>query len=81
MTPFEQLIQNLIGSPFSFWLLIKTVFVGGLVLYLAFAVIVIRQVRMMSQTIEGISAWPLRVIAWIHLGVAIFILLLSILIL
>ena len=81
MTPFEQLINNLNLTSFSFWPFIKILFVVGFVLYLAFAVIVIRQVRIMSEVIEGLSVWPLKIFSWIHLGVAIYIFLLSIIIL
>ena len=81
MTPFEQFIQNLINTPFNFWILIKILFVIGFGLYLAFAAIVIRQVKIMSEVVEGLSVWPLRLFAWIHLGVAVFVLLLSLTIL
>jgi len=81
MTPFEQFIRNLTFGSFNFWVLIKILFVIGFGLYLAFAAIVIRQVKIMSEVIEGLSVWPLKIFAWIHLGVAIFIFLLSIIIL
>jgi len=81
VTPFEQFIQNLINTPFNFWILIKILFVIGFGLYLAFAAIVIRQVKIMSEVVEGLSVWPLRLFAWIHLGVAVFVLLLSLTIL
>lgn len=81
MTPFEQFIQNLINTPFNFWILIKILFVIGFGLYLTFAAIVIRQVKIMSEVVEGLSVWPLRLFAWIHLGVAVFVLLLSLTIL
>ena len=81
MTPFEQFIQNLTFGSFNLWVLIKILFIIGFGLYLAFAVIVIRQVKIMSEVIEGLSVWPLKILAWIHLGIAIFIFLLSIIIL
>jgi hypothetical protein len=81
MTPFEQFIHNLTFTSFSFWPLVKILVVIGFGLYLAFAVIVIRQVKIMSEVIEGLSVWPLKIFSWIHLGVAIFIFLLSIIIL
>jgi hypothetical protein len=81
VTPFEQFIQNLINTPFNFWILIKILFVIGFGLYLTFAAIVIRQVKIMSEVVEGLSVWPLRLFAWIHLGVAVFVLLLSLTIL
>jgi hypothetical protein len=81
VTPFEQFMQNLTFGSFNFWFLIKILFVIGFGLYLAFAAIVIRQVKIMSEVVEGLSVWPLRLFAWIHLGVAVFVLLLSLTIL
>jgi len=81
MTPFEQFMQNLTFGSFNFLFLIKILFVIGFGLYIAFAAIVIRQVKIMSEVIEGFSVWPLRLFAWIHLGVAVFVLLLSLTIL
>ena len=81
MTPFEQFLQNLMGVSFSLWGLVKILFVIGFGLYIAFAVIVIRQVKMMSEVVEGIFVWPLKIFAWIHLGLAIFVFLLSLMIL
>ena len=83
MTPFEQFIQNLSASSFDsvIWVFIKILFVIGFALYLAFAVIVIRQVKIMGEVIEGLFTWPLRVLSWIHLLVAIFIFLLSLILL
>ncbi len=78
MTPFEQFIQNFTLGSFNFWVLIKILFVIGFGLYLAFAAIVIRQVKIMSEVVEGLFVLPLRFFAWIHLGVAVFIFLLSI---
>jgi hypothetical protein len=79
MTPFEQFIQSLsLGSLDSLvWVFVKILFVIGFALYLAFAVIIIRQVKIMSEVVEGLFIWPLRLLAWIHLGVAVFIFLLA----
>lgn len=81
MTPFEQFIQNLNFGSFTLWNFVKILFVIGFGLYLAFAVIIIRQVKIISDVIEGLFIWPLKFLAWIHFGAAIFIFLLSIIIL
>ena len=78
MTPFDQFIHSLSITPvFDFWFLIKILFVIGFGLYLAFAAIVIRQVKMMVEVIEGLYVWPLRLFAWVHMGIAIFLFLIS----
>jgi len=79
MTPFEQFIQSLSLNSFDsvFWVLIKILFIIGFTLYLAFAAIIIRQVKIMSEVVEGLFIWPLRLLSWVHLGVAVFIFLLA----
>ena len=81
MTPFEQFIKSLTFDSFNLWVLIKILFVIGFGLYLAFAAIVIRQVKIMSEVIEGLFVWPLKIFGWIHLAFAVFVFLLSLTIL
>ncbi|MGB9706499.1 MAG: DUF5657 family protein [Microgenomates group bacterium] len=83
MTPFDAFIQFLAGfiPQFSIWWLVKGLFVLGLALYLAFAVIVIRQVGLMSRTLDGEFNLPLKFVAWIHFFVALGIFLIALLIL
>ena len=81
MTPFEEFVQNLAVSGFNFWFLIKILFIIALGLYLAFAVIIVRQVKVMFETLKGMLDWPIRLVAWIHLAIAIFIFILAFIIL
>ena len=83
MTPFDQFIHSLSLNSFDslLWVFVKILFVIGFALYLAFAIIVIRQVKIMGEVIEGLSVWPLRILAWTHLLVAILIFLLSLFVL
>jgi len=69
MTPAEKFIQFLARTipNLSIWLLIKVFFVVGLFLYLAFAVIVIRQVGLMGKTLDGEFNLSLKFVAWVHL--------------
>lgn len=71
MTPFEKLINQLVNFDFSFDWLVKILLLFGMLFYLAFGVIVIRQVSLMSKTLNGALAWPIKIIAWIHLGLII----------
>lgn len=83
MTPFEKFIQFLaeILPQVSIWWLVKALFVVGLGLYIAFAVIVIRQVGLMSKTLNGKFAIPLKLISYVHLLVALAVFLLALVIL
>lgn len=71
MTPFEQSIQWLVSTTVDFWILLKFLFLVGLLIYIAFAMVVIRQVAMMSRTLAGDFNLMLKLITWIHLGVAV----------
>lgn len=81
MTPFEQFIQFLTSLTFNPWIFVKLLFLIGLLIYLAFAVIVVRQVNLMTQTLNGTFEASLKLISWIHLGVTISIFLLALIIL
>lgn len=83
MTPFDSLLQflaNIIPS-LTIWSLIKIMFLIMLFLYIAFALIITRQVGLMSKTLDGEFASPVKVVAWIHLlaAVGVFLLALTIL--
>lgn len=77
--PIENLFQFLFRlSPWFFAKLIICICLG---VYLFFGLLIIRQVDLMSKTLNGTLNLPLKLIAWIHLVAAILIFLLSILIL
>lgn len=79
MTPFERLVEQLINVHFSFHWLFKAILLIGMFFYLAFGVIVVRQVGLMAKTLNGAFASPIKVIAWIHLGMIIGLLLIILL--
>lgn len=81
MTPFERFVQFLAAIILGPWVFIKLLFLLGFLIYVAFAVIVVRQVDLMHQTLNGVLDFPLKLIAWIHLGVAVAIFLLALVIL
>jgi len=68
MTGFDQLLGLLGGV--TVWDGVKWLMVLGLVLYGVFGVVVVRQVQLMSRTVNGALEWPLKMLAWAHLGVA-----------
>ncbi|HUV42846.1 MAG TPA: DUF5657 family protein [Patescibacteria group bacterium] len=71
MTPFERLIEQLVTVSFSFHWVFKAILLIGMFFYLAFGVIVVRQVSLMAKTLNGAFASPIKVIAWIQLGLII----------
>lgn len=83
MTPFDAFIQFLarLIPVFSIWWIIKLFFVVGLLLYNFFAVIVLRQVVLMSKTLVGEGGDILRLISWVHLIAAIVVFFLALVIL
>ena len=79
MSPFERSIEYLTSFSFSFNLVLKGFFLFGMLFYLAFGVIVVRQVGLMSKTLNVILGLPIKLIAWIHLVLIIGLLLIILL--
>lgn len=65
----------------SVWAVAKVAVLFALFIYLLFAVIVVRQVKLMGETLNGNLNLPIKVIAWIHLLVSIFVFILALIIL
>lgn len=80
MTPegMVQFFASIVNNP---WILVKVLFLIGLALYLAFAIIVVRQVKLMSRTLNGLLDIPLRLFSLIHLAAAIGVFILALIIL
>lgn len=68
MTPFEKLIESLADFSFNFNWLVKGLFLFGMLFYFAFGVVVVRQAALMSKTLNGVIDVPIKILAWIHLG-------------
>lgn len=68
MTPFDKFIEYLASFSFNLNWLFKSLFLFGMLFYIAFGVIVVRQVALMSKTLNGTIDFPVKVAAWIHLG-------------
>ena len=83
MTPADQFIKFLGDFIFNFniWRLVKALFVIGFGIYIAFSVIVVRQVGLMAKTVQTNFNLPLKLMAWVHLGAAILVFLLALLML
>ena len=64
-----------------FWLLFKALTLLGLVIYIIFAVVVVRQEQLMTKVLEAASEKMLRILALLHLAASIFIFFLALVIL
>lgn len=83
MTPFDRLTQILatLLPVLTVWWLVKILFLLALLIYIAFAIIIIRQIGLMAKTLHTEFAIPIKLVAWIHLAAAILTFLLALLIL
>ena len=58
---------DLVLVGFSIWFFAKIFFLFGIGLYLIFALVVVKQVNLMTETIELPADPLLRTLAWAHL--------------
>jgi hypothetical protein len=65
----------------SILFVIKLCILVFLVLYIIFAIVVVRQVKLMTRTLEVGLEVPIRFVAYVHLGFSVFVFILSIFIL
>ncbi len=61
--------------------LVKWFLVVGLVMYTAFAIVIIRQVKEMSESIEDEFNGLISLFAWGHLGVALLLIVIAVVVL
>jgi hypothetical protein len=82
MTPFEGFLDFLFGSwRLDIFILGKIGVLLFLVLYLIFALVVVKQVKLMSRTITASTEPYLLTGAWVLVGLALAVLLLGLIIL
>lgn len=83
MTGFDRLLDGLFSGEISLdiWFFIKILFLAGLGIYVAFSVIVVRQVGLMVRAVEVPLENSLKLIAWLHLLAAIGLFFLALIIL
>jgi len=65
----------------AFWLVIKLFAILGLIIYTIFTGVVLRQEQLMAKVLEAGPERVLRMIAWLYLGISLFILLLAVVLL
>ena len=79
MTPFEQTLDQLLKV--DIWVLVKIIVLIFMGIYTAFAIVVMRQVNLMTSVLNGNLNLPLKAIALIHLALAVMMFLLALTIL
>jgi len=76
---FDSTLQNVIGvNPFF---VLKILILIGLLMYLAFGLVVVRQVQLMSQVVGGGGQKEIKLITIIHLVIIILIFVLALFVL
>jgi len=63
------------------WLGMKLMVLLGLIIYIVFAAVIVRQEQLMSRVLEADSEKFLSVLAWIHLGATLVVFSIALLIL
>ncbi len=79
MSGFDQMLLLLQGI--GIWGVAKLLVVVAIGLYVVFAVVVIRQVQLMSETLKGVLVLPIKLLAYMHLAVAVGVLVMAVVIL
>jgi len=68
-------VQTLLPIPVGFeapvWGVAKLIILVGLLFYLVFAVVVIRQVQLMTKTVAGELDRTIRIVSWIHFALSV----------
>lgn len=63
------------------WFIVKIFFLIAIAVYIVFAFVIVRQTRLMTDTVEVGFEFPIRLVAFIHLAFAIGTFILALLIL
>ena len=67
----NELNDLLLGIRIETWSLVKWPIVLGLFLYLWFAVMIVRQIELMSRSLNGAFQASLKLMAWLYLFAAV----------
>lgn len=65
----------------SIWTVAKFLILFALIIYLIFAIVAIRQVKVMTKVVSGQWNIPLKILSWIHLLVTLLVIVLTIVVL
>lgn len=71
----NNLINSIIG--FSIWGVAKFLIILALIIYLIFAFVVVKQIKMMTKVVSGELDFPIKILGWLHFLFAICIIFLA----
>ena len=72
MTPFERLLEAMTGTTIlDVWLVVKIGVLVFLAIYFIFTLVVVKQVKIMGQTVTGVLEKELTMAAKILVGLAV----------
>jgi hypothetical protein len=71
MTPIDSFFDFLLNI--DIWFFVKIFYLLALTVYLVFAFMVIREVDLMNKTLKGVFNLPIKLIAYIHMVLAVLI--------
>lgn len=77
--PIEEVLRNVLTV--NIWVLAKIIILIVLILYFVFAVLIIKEVNLMNKTLIGIANSVVKIIAWLHLILVVFIFILALIVL
>jgi len=66
-------MYNLVAGGFDFWILIKTLALVLLAMYIVFAFVITRQVKLMTRTLHLGFESPAKILSYLHLAFAVFV--------
>ena len=75
MIPINQIFESLFTT--NVWQIVKMAILVFMGLYVAFAIVIVRQVKLMVSVLNDHMDFPLRLIALVHLAFSVIIFLLS----
>lgn len=76
------MIESILSGDSDFvWLALKLVILFCLSMYIVFAFVVVKQVKLMNETLEIGFEEPIKIISFVHMFIAIFVFVLAVIIL
>lgn len=75
LTPFDNLIASLISVPI--WSVVKLLVLFSLLLYIVFSLVIVKQVNLMTETLTDQLELPIKLMAAVHLALAILVLVMA----
>lgn len=79
MTPIESLLQTILTL--DLWQIVKVFVLLGIAVYIAFSLLVLKEVYLMARTLKNWLNYIIILISWLHLFFSILVFLLALFVL